>query len=158
MDVMKAQHLMAPLYSAILPRLVPGHSLFIHQDWFWDQLPWIHYSMGFLSEHFRYVAGFEISSAVFLYTKHVPMDKLAQLDKLPNETLGKLLSLFDRGAAMTLTEDNAAGHATRSWRICLAQVSLRLLKGANATRVQAARKGCAERLHGGTKQPSQGFR
>lgn len=88
LDILKDARLSLHAFRLFYPYLIPGRTLVIHQDYFFDELPWIKTHQERLADHFEYVG--EIgSSAVFLCRKQIPqatVDELAH-DLPPAEQL-----------------------------------------------------------------------
>lgn len=74
LDVCKSPAINDHVLKAFFPKLIPGLSVVIHQDFVHESLPWIHVSMGMLSEYFDYVGvvGDFGPSAVYLCRKPLP--------------------------------------------------------------------------------------
>jgi hypothetical protein len=60
----------------VFTQLMPGRSILIHQDFYWEWNPWLHVSQGFLWDKFQYLGDFS-SSAVFLC-----IDRISHTDVL----------------------------------------------------------------------------
>jgi len=54
----------------VFTKLIPGRSILIHQDFFFELGPWLHVSQGFLWNKFQYLGAFA-TSAVFLCTDRI---------------------------------------------------------------------------------------
>lgn len=74
LDVCKDPAINAHVVASFFPRLIPGVSVLVHQDFVHESLPWIHVSMGVLADHFAFagVVGEFGPSAVYLCTRAVP--------------------------------------------------------------------------------------
>jgi len=92
-DVCKTQEINAHVSREFYPSLIGGGSTLIHQDFFFDLLPWIRVSMGYLAEYFRW-EGQVASSAVFSNVKAVPED-VAAYDPFTEATLEECLAYHD---------------------------------------------------------------
>jgi len=119
LDVLKTQSLVGPVMRGTLPRMIPGHSVLIHQDFMHENLPWIHVSMGVLTAFFEHVITLPCCTVAFLNTKPVPEETLRRLDSLSKIPLSKQLSLFDSGVAMV--PDLEPQYA---FTICMAKILL----------------------------------
>jgi hypothetical protein len=75
-DVCKTPRLNAHVSREFLPALVPGASTLVHQDFFFDRLPWIRVTMGHLADYFRW-EGQVNTSSVYTNIKAVPEDVAA---------------------------------------------------------------------------------
>ena len=80
LDILKAPGLCLRAFRLFYSKLIPGRSVVVHQDYFFEELPWIKTHQEALAAYFDFVG--EIgSSAVFLCTKKVPQ---AVVDDLEN--------------------------------------------------------------------------
>ena len=85
LDYLKNKEMALHCIRTFFPRLIPG-AYVIQQDYFFDALPFIKYSMEALSDHFQYL-GEAHSSAVFkLRTTINDSDVLTNFDLLAGET------------------------------------------------------------------------
>ena len=81
LDILKVPALSLRAFQRFYSRLIPGRSVVVHQDYFFEELPWIKTHQEALSDYFDFVG--EIgSSAVFLCRKEIP---LAVVHGLENE-------------------------------------------------------------------------
>jgi hypothetical protein len=102
LDVCKTPELNAHIIKEFFPRLIPGHSVLIQQDFVHELLPWLHVTMGLLKPYFRFlgVVG-ESPSAVWLNTRKIPSptpwEKEGGNDLYWTAPLPRLLELFERG-------------------------------------------------------------
>jgi len=102
LDVLKTPEISSYCLSKFMPRLIPGRSVVIQQDYFFEQLPYIKTHQEFLRDHFTYI-GEICSSAAFLCTSPIPEEKLAQIrEGIPYEESLKLA-----GIAMQRSNDPA---------------------------------------------------
>ncbi|MDZ5620514.1 hypothetical protein SFC88_06750 [Nocardioides sp. HM23] len=92
-DVCKTARLNAHVSREFLTALVPGASTLIHQDFFFDRLPWIRVTMGHLADHFRW-EGQVNSSSVYTNVSAVPAD-VASYDPFLHGTFDDCLRLHD---------------------------------------------------------------
>lgn len=81
LDILKAPALSLRAFQRFHSRLIPGRSLVIHQDYFFEELPWIKTHQEALADYFEFV-GEIASSAIFLCRKEIPQ---AVLDGLEND-------------------------------------------------------------------------
>jgi hypothetical protein len=58
--------------SKLFPRLIPGRSVIIQQDYLHEYLPWIKISMEFFSDYFELLCHAESNSAVYGCIKQIP--------------------------------------------------------------------------------------
>lgn len=81
LDILKAPGLSLRAFRLFYSKLIPGRSVVVHQDYFFEELPWIKTHQEALAAYFEFVG--EIgSSAVFLCTKEIPQ---AVVDELEND-------------------------------------------------------------------------
>lgn len=79
LDILKSPRLSLRAFRLFYPKLIPGRSIVIQQDYFFDGLPWIKTHQEALAAYFDFVG--EIgSSAVFLCTKEIPQSVVDELD------------------------------------------------------------------------------
>ncbi len=92
LDILKSSALSLRAFRLFYPRLIPGHSLVVHQDYFFEELPWIKTHQEGLANYFDFV-GEVGSSAVFRCRKAVPRPVLDGLDDLPPAEQLRLASI-----------------------------------------------------------------
>lgn len=92
-DVCKTIRLNAHISREFYPALIPGASTLINQDFFFDRLPWIKVTMGYLKDYFRW-EGLVFSSSVYSNVKAVPPD-VAAIDPFSEGTVEECLELHD---------------------------------------------------------------
>jgi SAM-dependent methyltransferase len=81
------------------PRLIPGKSLVIQQDYLYHHwVAWIHVTMEFYSEYFEYVCDTGVNSVVFLNTRRIPAGVLRE-KTVESLTTAEKVDLMDRAAA-----------------------------------------------------------
>lgn len=88
LDILKTPALSLRAFRLFHSKLIPGRSLVVHQDYFFEELPWIKTHQEALAAYFEFVG--EIgSSAVFLCTKEIPQTVVDELenDMPPDEQL-----------------------------------------------------------------------
>ena len=79
LDILKAPGLSLRAFRLFHSRLIPGRSVVVHQDYFFEELPWIKTHQEALADYFDFVG--EIgSSAVFLCRKEIPRAVLDGLE------------------------------------------------------------------------------
>jgi hypothetical protein len=78
----------------VFTQLMPGRSILIHQDFFWEWNPWLHVSQGLLWDKFQYLGAFS-SSAVFLCTDRISHADVLQYswDAISYEEASRLLQV-----------------------------------------------------------------
>ena len=92
LDILKSSALSLRAFHMFYSRLIPGHSLVVHQDYFFEELPWIKTHQEALANYFDFVG--EIgSSAVFLCRKAIPQTVLDGLADLPPAEQLRLASI-----------------------------------------------------------------
>lgn len=119
-DVCKTPELNAHVTREFYPALVPGASTLVHQDFFFDMLPWIRVTMGYLAEYFSW-EGQVGSSSVYRNIKAIP-EEVAARDPFLDDTLEDCLAYHDAVAFPGI--DRAT-----SLRLDLSRVQLILRKG-----------------------------
>lgn len=92
-DVCKTARLNAHVSREFLPALIPGASTLIHQDFFFDRLPWIRVTMGYLADYFRWEGQVNCSS-VYTNVKGIPAD-VAAYDPFLDGSFEDCLRLHD---------------------------------------------------------------
>lgn len=92
-DVCKTARLNAHVSKEFYPALVPGASTLVNQDFFFDRLPWIRVTMGYLKDYFRW-EGQVFSSSVYRNVSAVPAD-VAAIDPFHEGTYEECLELHD---------------------------------------------------------------
>lgn len=95
-DVCKTSELNAHVSRQFYPALIGGASMLIHQDFFFDQLPWIRVTMGYLADYFRW-EGQVASSSVYTCTRAIP-EAVAAYDPFTEATLDECLAYHDATA------------------------------------------------------------
>lgn len=81
------------------PRLIPGKSVVIQQDYLYHHwVAWIHITMEFYSDYFEYVCDTGVNSVVFLNTKRIPEEVLRE-KTVESLTTAEKVELMDRAAA-----------------------------------------------------------
>lgn len=79
LDILKGVRLSLRAFRLFYPRLIPGRSIVIQQDYFYEGLPWIKTHQEALAAYFDFVG--EIgSSAIFLCTREIPQTAVDELD------------------------------------------------------------------------------
>jgi hypothetical protein len=58
--------------TKLFPRLVPGRSIIIQQDYLCQDLPWIHITMEYFSEYFELLGTTEYNCAIYGCVKRIP--------------------------------------------------------------------------------------
>lgn len=92
-DVCKTGKLNQHVSKEFYPSLTPGESTLINQDFFFDRLPWIKVTMGYLSEYFKW-EGQVHTSSIYANIKEVPQD-VACYDPYTEGTLEECLAYHD---------------------------------------------------------------
>jgi SAM-dependent methyltransferase len=81
------------------PRLIPGKSVVIQQDYLYHHwVAWIHVTMEFYSDYFEYVCDTGVNSVVFRNTKRIPEGVLRE-KTVESLTTGEKAELMDSAAA-----------------------------------------------------------
>jgi hypothetical protein len=103
LDVCKQASINLAVTKAAFPKLIPGHSIVVQQDYFHEYLPWLHMTMGHLSEHFSYL-GAAGSSAFFLCERAISHEEAA-FDVWSRLAPEEALAAFDRGLPSAMEKD-----------------------------------------------------
>jgi hypothetical protein len=87
------------LVRHFFPKLIPGHSIVVHQDYLYEiGTGWLPVTMEFLSEYFDLVDHTELNSVAFHYRKAVPA-ALLERDLIQSLTRTEILDLGNRAIA-----------------------------------------------------------
>lgn len=119
-DVCKTQDLNKHVSAEFMPKLIGGESFFINQDFFFDRLPWIKVTMGYLEEYFDWY-GQVFSSSIYKCKKPIPKD-VAEYDPFTEASLDECLRLHDNHPKVHLTD-------AHKLRMCLSRSYLIAMKG-----------------------------
>jgi hypothetical protein len=92
-DVCKTTRLNEHVSREFYPALIPDASTLIHQDFFFDRLPWLRVTMGYLKDFFRW-EGQVFTSSVYRNVAAVPPD-VAAIDPFLEGTYEECLELHD---------------------------------------------------------------
>lgn len=101
-DVCKTRQLNMHVSAQFMPNLMGGKSFFINQDFFFDRLPWIKITMGYLNEYFDWY-GQVFSSSVYKCKKPIPK-YIADYDPFTHSTLDECLKLHDMHPSKHLSQ------------------------------------------------------
>jgi hypothetical protein len=74
-DLAKTPELNYHVFKTLFPAFIPGKTILIQQDLFFDRLPWIKVLMGYLDEYFEWL-GQVGPSSVYRYVRKIPDDVL----------------------------------------------------------------------------------
>ena len=87
LDILKALPVSVHAFRLFYPKLIPGRSIVVQQDYFYEGLPWIKTHQETLAEYFDFIG--EIgASAIFLCTRQIPEAAIDRLGKIaPAEQL-----------------------------------------------------------------------
>ena len=97
LDVLKTEKVSYHCSNIFYPKMLQGGYI-IHQDYFFDQLPYIKYHMEAFSDYFEYL-GEVASTAVFRWKKKISNDEA--LNILNKITEDEKLALHDRASSRT---------------------------------------------------------
>ncbi|WHI51267.1 hypothetical protein P3339_23200 [Microbulbifer sp. MLAF003] len=92
-DVCKTKELNKHVSKQFMPKLIENKSFFINQDFFFDRLPWIKVTMGYLDKYFEWY-GQVFSSSIYKCKKSIPKE-VAEYDPFIEATLDECLKLHD---------------------------------------------------------------
>jgi SAM-dependent methyltransferase len=80
------------------PRLIPGRSVVIQQDYLYHHwVAWLHVTMEFYSDYFEYVCNTGVNSVAFLNTRRIPAEVLRE-KTVESLTTAEKSELMDRAA------------------------------------------------------------
>jgi hypothetical protein len=102
LDVCKTSAVNAHIIKEFFPRLIPGHSVLIQQDFIHEWLPWLHVTMGLFKPYFQFLGVVPGSpSAVWLNTRRIP-DPTPWVregggDLYRSASLSRVVKLFEQG-------------------------------------------------------------
>ena len=77
LDCLKAPHVNDFVVGNLFPRLVPGRSVVVQQDYLHECLPWIHVAMELFDEYFLVLADTDVNSVAYLCIKEISLEKAA---------------------------------------------------------------------------------
>jgi len=101
-DVCKTRQLNKHVSTQFMPHLLGEKSFFINQDFFFDRLPWIKVTMGYLKEYFDWY-GQVFSTSVYKCKKPIPK-YVADYDPFTHATLDECLKLHDMHPSKHLSD------------------------------------------------------
>lgn len=92
LDVLKLPEISSFVLRRFFPRLIPGRSIVVQQDYFYERLPYIKTHQEFLQDYFDYIG--EIgSTAIFRCNRQIDPPVLDSLDALPADEQLRLASV-----------------------------------------------------------------
>ncbi|WP_295524632.1 hypothetical protein [Novosphingobium sp. Chol11] len=93
LDVLKMPEISRFVARNYFPQLIPGVSIVVQQDYFYERLPFIKTDQEFFAEYFTFI-GEVCSTALFLCTKAIPESAIAKLEQaLPAREQERLASV-----------------------------------------------------------------
>ncbi|MES0869196.1 hypothetical protein [Pseudovibrio sp. SCP19] len=92
-DVGKSVQLDDYVNKNFLANLIPGKSILVNQDFYFDRLPWIKVTMGYLKDYFEWI-GQVRTSVVYKNTKKIPQEVLSY-NPFRNGTLDECIAYHD---------------------------------------------------------------
>ena len=118
-DIAKTAALNSHAIGQFFPKLIPGQSVLVHQDYFHCWHPYIHIGMEFFADEFEMVDEFvPHQSRVWRLTKPLPAAKIARMaayDLTREERLALLERLIARSSAIS----RPMLEVVRLWQHCL---------------------------------------
>jgi hypothetical protein len=105
-DICKTWKINDHVNKQFLPYLSPKFGVLIQQDYVHEWLPWIHISMGLLSNYFTEVGTIGGCSRVFLCKKQIPLSAIPE--KLKDMTKTELVYYFDLAYSKIANRDDQA--------------------------------------------------
>ena len=103
LDIIKSREINRFVPWTFYRSLIPGHSLLVHQDYFYDGLPFVKVTQEFLSPYFTYVGELR-SMAVFQLDRKIPNDLLRK-DPGGRLPIKEQLALLDQAMERTVDVD-----------------------------------------------------
>ena len=97
LDVVKSYDINAFTLKNFFPRLIPGRSILIQQDYFIDRLPFLKMSQESLAPYFEYIGNAQ-SSGYFLLKKKIPKKVLAKAANPNGFEFDEKISLIEQCA------------------------------------------------------------
>ena len=123
LDVLKLPEISRFVVKNFFPKLIPGVSIVIQQDYFYERLPFIKTDQEFFAEYFTCI-GEVCSTALFLCTKPIPAAAIARLEAG--------LTVHEQERLASIAMQRSADPARR-FMMALSKVRLiRKLRGADA--------------------------
>ena len=98
-DIAKSRNTFGCVVRDFFPRLIPGKSIVLHQDFAGPRLAWLHYSAGVLLPYIKLFPCAVKSTLPFRLTRPVPKDLLDRLEKdafTPDEKIGYIGQVQER--------------------------------------------------------------
>ena len=93
-DLAKTNDLNIHSFRELFPAFIPGTTLLVQQDFFFDKLPWIKVLMGYLDDHFEWL-GQVGPSSLYRYKRAIPKE-LYRIDPYTDLPLEERISLHKR--------------------------------------------------------------
>jgi hypothetical protein len=93
-DISKHWSINDVLLRDFFPRLIPGRSVVIQQDFVFEWCPWLAVTMEHLADYFEYTGFVEYNTTVYLNTRPIPPDMLNV--KLWNLPVDRKIEFMDR--------------------------------------------------------------
>lgn len=100
-DISKTAILDRHLIRQFYPRLIPGRSLLIHQDFLWCELPWLTLGMDYFAEYFEILDDLPYATRIFRCVKAIPQE-------VANAFIFETLSVEDADIAFARTRATLA--------------------------------------------------
>lgn len=100
-DVSKTAVLDRHLIREFYPRLIPGRSLLIHQDYLWCEVPWLILGMDYFAEYFEILDDLPYATRAFRCIKAIPQE-------VANAFVFENVSVEDADAAFALARATLA--------------------------------------------------
>lgn len=105
LDIVKTAQVNDVVLAQFFPRLIPGHSVIVQQDYLWGWGPWIHITMERLADYVERLDAMWNGSVLYLLTAPIPAELLrVRVAELSPDTQ---LALMDRAVARWSGEQRA---------------------------------------------------
>jgi hypothetical protein len=97
LDIIKDRAINRVVLEQFFPRLIPGVSVVVQQDYVHEWLPWLHVTMEALADYFEPLDYFDFGSAMFRLTREIPAETHELC--ITGHSAGEQLALMDRAIA-----------------------------------------------------------
>lgn len=129
LDVIKGDVINQFVFNLFMPRMIPGKSILIQQDYFIDRLPFLKVTQESLAPYFEYMGNVQ-SSGYFRLIKEIPPEVLAETINTKDVPIDKKLALIEQCADRVKFDEHR--HYLVSLSKVLAYLQNRDIEGARA--------------------------
>lgn len=118
-DLAKTSALNAHVVAEFFPRLLPGRSLVLQQDYFHCWHPYIHIAMEYLKDHFELIdERVDYQTAIWLLSSPVPPEKIKRIARYDFDASERLV-LLDRLSGRSSPAMRPMIETVKLWQLCL---------------------------------------